>query len=266
MGPRNEHATRTATAAAFIAAEKGAIGAGDARKMDLPVCSVCGTRGHTANACWHNPEATDERVIASAPRNSPLARCVASERPSTKTFVNSTGHRNRLPPRSTQTPSSAPAPWAGSPEGADAGSHTPLALSPTTQPRTACAILCSLREHSCAATGRPHRQHRHRLVGNMAPSRAMRVHNRPSRLQRHDRGDRRGRATMPWGGHAQHHHQESPRPNSPTVNPRRSAGSQRKPLPAVRFSANGRLVSSRTPSPSPPRHAVRRYLAAPCRS
>ena len=79
------------------------------------MCGVCGTRGHRADACWRNPDATDKRAIASAPKNSPLARRVASERANANQC-----RRSRVPPRSTQAPAPAPTPWADSPEEADA--------------------------------------------------------------------------------------------------------------------------------------------------
>ena len=103
----NKFVTRTASAAAFIA-DKGA--SGDPKKTHLLVCSVCGTRGHRADACWRSPLATDERAIARAQKNSPLAKRVALER----------ANNRRMPPRSTQAPTPVPTPWVDSPEGADA--------------------------------------------------------------------------------------------------------------------------------------------------
>ena len=110
----NKLTTGTAAAAAFIAADKGAASS-DPRKMHLPVCGVCGTRGLTANACWRNPDATDQRAIASAPKNSLLAKRVASERANANSR-----RRRRMPPRSAQAPAPDPTLWADSREGADA--------------------------------------------------------------------------------------------------------------------------------------------------
>ena len=52
-----------------------------------------------------------------APLNTALGRRVASERSSASSR---TRRGSRVPPRTTQSPTSATAPWAGSPEGADA--------------------------------------------------------------------------------------------------------------------------------------------------
>ena len=104
----NRSATKTATAAAFVAAHSAA--GSDPRRSHLPVCSVCGIRGHAANACWHNADATE-----SAPRNSALGRRVAAD----KSKPTNHRRRNRQPPRTT-TSAPTTAPWTLSPEGADA--------------------------------------------------------------------------------------------------------------------------------------------------
>ena len=109
----NRAATKTATAAAFVATHSAA--SSDPRRSHLPVCSICSIKGHTANACWRNADATDERAKASAPRSSALGRCVAADISSPANYR----RRNRLLPR-TATSASTAAPWTVSPEGADA--------------------------------------------------------------------------------------------------------------------------------------------------
>ena len=61
--------------------------------------------------------ATCERSKWIAPPNTALGRRVASEKSSASSR---TRRGSRVPPRTTQSPTPATAPWAGSPEGADA--------------------------------------------------------------------------------------------------------------------------------------------------
>tara|TARA_B100000513_G_scaffold184300_1_gene104787 strand:- start:313 stop:1080 length:768 start_codon:yes stop_codon:yes gene_type:complete len=147
----NKTATKTATAAAFAATDSNAA-SGDPRRSHLAVCSICGKKGHAANACSCNANASDERARESAPLDTVLGRQVASE----KRGASSKSRRNsRVPPRTTRSPTPTAAPWPGSPEGADAAIAYTQRSSTTTQPRTASAT----RQWR---TGRPQRMRRTR--------------------------------------------------------------------------------------------------------
>jgi len=112
----NKAANKTATAAAFAATGSTSAN-GDPRRFSRAVCNICGKKGHTADACFQNADATCERSKEIAPLNTALGRRVASE----KRGANSKTRRSsRVPPRTTRSPTPATAPWAGSPEGADA--------------------------------------------------------------------------------------------------------------------------------------------------
>ena len=112
----NKAANRTATAAAFAATGSSSAN-GDPRRFSRAACSICGKNGHTADACFQNVDATCERSKEIAPLRPALGRRVASEK---RSASSRTRRGSRVPPRTTQSPTPATAPWASSPEGADA--------------------------------------------------------------------------------------------------------------------------------------------------
>ena len=102
----NKAANRTATAAAFAATGSRSAN-GDPRRFSRAVCNICGKKGHTADACFQNADATCERSKEIAPLNTALGRRVASE----KRGANSKTRRgSRVPPRTTRRPTPATAP------------------------------------------------------------------------------------------------------------------------------------------------------------
>ena len=103
----NKAANRTATAAAFAATGSSSAHAGDPRRFSRAACSICGKNGHTADACFQNANATCERSKQIAPLNTALGRRVASDRGSASSRTN---RNSRVPPRTTQSPTSATAP------------------------------------------------------------------------------------------------------------------------------------------------------------
>ena len=114
----NKAANKTATAAAFAATGSSSTSVGDPRRFSRAVCDICGKKGHTADACFMNADATCARAKEMAPPSTALGRrVIASEKRGAKSR---TRRGSRAPPRTTQSPTPATALWADSPEGADA--------------------------------------------------------------------------------------------------------------------------------------------------
>ena len=233
----NKAATKTATAAAFAAASSSAA-SGDPRRSQAPVCSICGKKFHTANACYQNADAPDVQARELAPLNTALGRRVASE----KRGASSSNRRSnsRVPPRTTRGPTPATAPWAGSPEGADAAIAYATAIDDDAAKDGFCYSAVANRQ---TATHAPHPPH----ILNIAVDSGATWHLHGRRGDLTDFrpcGDSIAgidgfvqRCQLPRHGHPRSTRPKSSRSDRGTQDPERAPSSTVEPGPSIGFAA-----------------------------